>query len=100
MYRLVGYSSSQNGLRIRYRNAVWLFELKRTLVVDDPQYMTMFALLPPRQCSHVEIDVFPCNCQYYDPGVAGVLDLMVARGPMEDLSGLLGKQTSSETCIF
>lgn len=62
--------------------------------------MTMFPPPPPRQCFHVEISVFPSSCQDYYPGVAGILGLLVARGPIEDLNGLLGKQTSSGTCIF
>lgn len=82
------------------RDAVWIFEPKKNLVVDDPQYMTMFAPLPLKQCSHVEINETPSNCQYHDPGGTGILDLLVARGPIEDLSGLPEMQTSSGTCIF
>ena len=62
--------------------------------------MTMFAPLPLRQCFHVGISVLPSSCQDYDPAVVGILDLLVARGPIEDLNGLLGKQTNSGTCIF
>lgn len=96
---LVARSLPGDRLRM-HRDAVWIFEPRKTLVAGDPQYMTMFAPLPLRQCSHVEINEFPSSCQYYVPGVAGILDLLVARGPIEDLSGLPGMQTSSGTCIF
>lgn len=85
---------------MRCQNLVWIFEPGRTLVVDDPHDMTMFAPIPLVGYTLLGLSATLQGCSDLDLGVSEIFDLFVAPEPIEGPNELLGKQTNNGTYIF